>query len=85
MIWLDYIIWGLILFILIGVGIIICRFAITLEEYGFNNGYCPRCGEKLHRFDYDSHGCRGYKCSCGYETWVSYKRVDKNFREDNNG
>lgn len=72
----------LILFVLIGVGIVIYRFAIAIEEYGFNNGYCPRCGEKLHRFDYDSHKSRGYKCSCGYETWVSYKRVDKKFREE---
>ena len=52
---------------------------ITLEKKGFNNGICPHCNKKLRNFDMDSQGGRGYKCDCGYQTWVSYKSVDKNF------
>ena len=52
---------------------------IMLEKNNFNNGVCPYCNKKLKNFDTDSQGGRGYKCECGYHTWVSYKCVDKNF------
>ena len=52
---------------------------IMLEKNNFNNGVCPHCNKKLKNFDTDSQGGRGYKCECGYHTWVSYKCVDKNF------
>ena len=45
------------------------------DEYGI----CPHCNNKLRNFDTDSQGGRGYKCNCGYYTWVSYNCVDKNF------
>ena len=58
------------------VGILI---GIILEKNNFNNGVCPHCNRKLINFDMDSQCGRGYKCDCGYQTWVSYKCVDKNF------
>lgn len=51
-----------------------------LERRDFNNGRCPHCGTSLRCFDTDSQGGRGYTCDkCNYTTWVSYKRVDKNY------
>lgn len=68
-----------ILLILI-VGLIVgTSIGIILEKKSFNNGICPHCNEKLRNFDTDSQGGRGYKCDCGYQTWVSYKCVDKDF------
>ncbi len=67
--------------------ILICLFVFLLcvpfigihwEKKDYNQGKCKGCGEKLRLFDYDSHGGRGYCCdNCGYQTWVSYKCVDK--------
>ena len=51
----------------------------SIMKNNFNNGVCPHCNRKLINFDIDSQGGRGYKCDCGYQTWVSYKCVDKNF------
>lgn len=52
----------------------------SLEAKDFNGGVCRHCGKKLRYFDTDSRGGRGYICdSCGYVTWVSYNRVDKNY------
>ena len=49
------------------------------DVYGTLKCVCPHCNRKLINFDMDSQGGRGYKCDCGYQTWVSYKCVDKNF------
>lgn len=64
--------------------IIMVPFVIKKEKKGFNNGFCPICGEKLEQFDIDSHGSRGYCCrnpKHHYYTWVSYNCVDKNFKK----
>lgn len=53
------------------------------ERRDFNNGVCKRCGGKLKYFDTDSHGGRGYMCyDCYYTTWVSYKKIDKDYRRE---
>ena len=59
--------------------IILSSIGIMFEKRDFNNGICPHCNNKLRNFDTDSQGGRGYKCDCGYHTWVSYNCVDKNF------
>lgn len=49
------------------------------EKKHFNRGICPLCNGKLHNFDTDSQGGRGYICEhCSYTTWVSYN-VDNNY------
>lgn len=54
--------------------------AMYLEKRDFNDGICKICGNLLRNFDDDSQGGRGYCCDeCGYETWVSYHYVDKDF------
>lgn len=59
---------------------LISKIASHFEAKAFNNGWCKECGSRLRHFDNDSHGGRGYTCDhCGYGTWVSYNRVDKNF------
>lgn len=77
--------WALI-FICVGVAILIlcCAFVgISIERKRYNNGICPKCGEKLILFCHDSLGERGYGCSnweCDYTAWVSYRSVDKNHK-----
>ena len=69
-----------IILIILIIGFIVCAsIGIMLEKKDFNNGICPHCNNKLRNFDTDSQGGRGYKCNCGYYTWVSYNCVDKNF------
>lgn len=55
--------------------------SIYLEKRGYNGGICPYCDVKLHRFDVDSHGCRGYCCEkCGdYVTWVGWDSIDRDY------
>lgn len=61
--------------------VLLMRIGITLEKQDFNNGICPRCGDELESFSADSQGGRGYICRCcNYTTWVSYKCVDKNYK-----
>jgi predicted RNA-binding Zn-ribbon protein involved in translation (DUF1610 family) len=56
---------------------------IHLEKEGYNNGRCPKCGKSLYHFDTDSQGGRGYCCpDCYYATWVTYRIVDKNYKEE---
>ena len=63
-----------ILILAVIVGIIWARIK---EKKDYNRGYCPRCGEYMRLFDYDSHGSRGYTCDrCHYHCWVSYN-IDK--------
>ena len=58
--------------------IVICIIGIFSEKKDYNNGICPKCGQKLHHFDNDSQGGRGYICDkCNYTTWVSYPFIDK--------
>ena len=65
----------------ITIGIVAFFYGFKAESNLFNNGVCLKCGKKLRYFDTDSHGGRGYTCDqCGYTTWVSYKRIDKNFK-----
>lgn len=71
-----------IIVVAIAIFITLTLFAIHTERRNFNNGICPKCGEKLICFDVDSQGGRGYKCNkCHYVTWVSYKTVDKNYNK----
>ena len=53
--------------------------AIIFESKDYNKGKCVKCGSELKYFDTDSQGGRGYKCcgDCGYTTWVSYNRIDR--------
>lgn len=52
------------------------------EKKDYNRGYCPRCGEHMELFDYDSHGSRGYKCNrCHYYCWISYN-VDRDYEKN---
>jgi len=73
---------SLAIIISITVMIIMSRIAAHFEAKAFNKGVCKYCGSKLRCFDHDSHGGRGYWCdnceSCN--VWVSYNRVDKNFK-----
>lgn len=56
-------------------------YAIHCEKKDFNNGICPKCGNKLYHFDTDSQGGRGYCChKCPYFTWINWKCVDKNYK-----
>lgn len=56
-------------------------YAIHCEKKDFNNGICPKCGNKLYHFDTDSQGGRGYCChKCPYFTWISWNCVDKNYK-----
>ena len=41
-------------------GLCICSY--TEEKRDFNDGVCKFCGSKLHYFDMDSGGARGYMC-----------------------
>lgn len=69
-----------IIMLVIAIIYIVCRIAITFEKRSFNNGICKKCGSKLHHFDTDSQGGRGYTCShCDYYIWVTYPSVDKRF------
>ena len=63
-------------------GLYICSY--TGEKRDFNDGVCKFCGSKLHYFDMDSGGARGYMCeNCmKHWCWVSWKKIDKNYRED---
>lgn len=64
--------------VLLIVGTITGRYC---EQKAFNNGICPHCKSKLKNFDSDSQGGRGYTCKvCNYTTWVSYRSVDKNYK-----
>lgn len=66
--------------LIIGVVVLIVMYIIGIfsEKKDFNNGICPKCKTKLHHFDNDSQGGRGYICNkCGYTTWVSYPFIDK--------
>ena len=54
--------------------------AMYFEKKDFNDGICIIFGNLLRNFDDDIQGSRGYCCDeCGYETWVSYHYVDKDF------
>lgn len=56
---------------------------IYTEKKDFNDGICPRCGNKLMYFAMDSQGGRGYCCDhCVYHTWVSWDTVDKEYRKN---
>ena len=63
-------------------GLCICSY--TEEKRDFNDGVCKFCESKLHYFDMDSGGARGYMCeNCmKHWCWVSWKKIDKNYRED---
>lgn len=75
---LVYIIGGLSIIAAIGT-----FFAVHYEKKLFNNGTCRKCGGRLRWFDYDSHSGRGYACQdCDNIVWVSYRIVDKNYKED---
>ena len=67
--------------IIIGV---FCICSYIVEKRDFNNGICKVCGNKLHYFDMDSSGARGYMCENCMEhwCWISWKKIDKNYRED---
>ena len=72
-----------VMLILSSLGVIGFIVGPRLEKEKFNNGICKRCGNKLVNFDMDSLGARGYTCEkCGYTTWVSYNRVDRDYWED---
>ena len=69
-----------ILIIIIVLIIILPFYSIYSEKKDFNKGICPRCGGKLHLFDTDSQGGRGYCChKCQYFTWISWICVDGKF------
>ena len=56
-------------------------FFFFFEKKDFNNGFCPKCGNKLYHFDTDSQGGRGYCChKCPYFTWISWNCVDKKYK-----
>lgn len=68
---------------LILLGILLSRIGIHIEKNSFNNGKCIICGRKLRLFDTTYMGDRGYICDhCGWNTWVSYRCVDKKFLEE---
>ncbi len=69
-----------ILICVIVLGMCLCRLS---EKKNYNNGICPKCGEKLVCTDIDSQGGRCYSCkndNCDYTCWISYN-VDKNYKE----
>lgn len=74
----------LILFFVLYFGFMWCddRYdAICLEKERFNGGRCPVCANELKYFDTDLKGRRGYYCdNCKYHTWVSYRRIDRNYQ-----
>lgn len=47
---------------------------IRLEIKGYNNGFCPVCGEWLQKEEWpDSHGDDVYRChKCGYKISVEF-------------
>lgn len=56
---------------------------ICHEKRLFNKGTCRKCGGRLSWFDCDSQSGRGYACQeCDNIVWVSYRIVDKNYKED---
>lgn len=73
---IKYIVIGVLAFIAIVLPVI----AIKYEAYHFNKGVCRNCCKELNLFAVDSQGMRGYNCSCGYATWVSFDTVDKSWR-----
>lgn len=74
--------------VLLVIALIICILLLAFSSLGvkwerenYNNGICPHCNVPLRFFDTDSQGGRGYTCDkCNYTTWVSYNRVDKDYR-----
>lgn len=59
-----------------GIGYFVSEIFGEKEEY--NNGICPKCGNKLNFFSMDSHGGRGYRCpDCQYYAWITHRWVDK--------
>ena len=66
--------------LIIGIVVLIVIFIIGIfsEKKDYNNGICPKCNQRLHHFDTDSQGGRGYICDkCNYTTWISYPFIDK--------
>lgn len=63
-------------FLIITLGCLFLIFAvcvsiiIRLEIKGYNNGFCPICGERLNKEEWpDYKGNNVYRChKCGYET-----------------
>lgn len=71
--------------ILIGVVLFIglTSLGASLESKDYNKGKCPNCGHSWRLFTHDSQGGRGYWCDeCNNTAWVSYHRVDKNYKRE---
>ena len=59
-----------------GVGFFVSEILGEKKEY--NDGICPKCGNKLSFFNTDSYGGRGYRCpDCQYYVWVTHRWVDR--------
>ena len=59
------------MFVTLFITCILCAYFI--EKKQFNNGICPKCGNRLRYFDTDSHGGKGFTCdNCHYTVWVSW-------------
>lgn len=81
--------WSASIFILIFMSVLI-GFGVCVyvgEKRDFNGGICKACGSKLHCFDTDSGGARGYICEAcrKHSCWVSWWIIDKNHKEDQRG
>lgn len=57
---------------------------MEIEDEKFNGGRCPRCSNELKYFYTDIKGRRGYYCdNCEYNTWIKYRKIDRNYRNKN--
>lgn len=81
--------WGVSIFILMIISVLIGLgiYVYVGEKRDFNGGICKACGSKLHCFDTDSGGARGYMCeACGrHSCWISWWIIDKNHKENQRG
>lgn len=55
-------------------GVTIGAAAYLNDRFNWNDGRCRECKTIWRCFDVDSQGGRGYKCSQGHGTWISWLR-----------
>lgn len=73
--------------VIIGIMIVVLFFVSFIFSYlneikKWNNGNCIKCGTPVTRFDMDSQGGRGYKCTnCDFHFWIDFHSVDAGYVE----
>lgn len=60
------------------VGVMLMALWYYLKEIYENNGVCPHCNTPLILYNSISSHQRRYYCECcGYEIWITQRKIDK--------